>query len=160
VLGPYRREIGEVWTWVDSQRLNEILPSHARREGFRFRGALVPDGRLVGFAYGYLGGPGQWWHDLVSEAMSESNRARWLAPGHFELVELHVRPDSRRQGIGGRLHDALLEGLPSPTAVLSTQTDNEPALALYRRRGWQIVVRELRFQPAGRPYAILGKALH
>lgn len=159
VLGRYRRQIGEVWTWVDPQRLNDILPAHAGREGFRFRAALAEERRLVGFAYGYLGGPGQWWHDLVSGAMSEADRARWLAPGHFELVELHVHPEARRQGIGGRLHDALLQGLPSRTAVLSTQVDNEPALALYRRRGWQIVIPELRFQPAGRPYAILGRSL-
>lgn len=159
VLGPYRRQIAEVWTWADAQRLEEILPAHVRREGFRFRAAFGDRDRLLGFAYGYLGGPGQWWHDLVAAAMDDAERDRWLAPGHFEFVELHVHPDARRQGIGGRLHDALLEGLPSPTAVLSTQTDNQPALALYRARRWQIVVPELLFQPVGRPYAILGRAL-
>jgi ribosomal protein S18 acetylase RimI-like enzyme len=160
VLGSYRREIAEVWTWVDSHRLNEILPTHAGREGFRFRAALADDGRLLGFAYGYLGSSGQWWHDLVAAAMSRADQSRWLARGHFELVELHVHQDARRRGIGGRLHDAILAGLPSPTAVLSTQTDNEPALALYRSRGWQILVPELHFQAGGRPYAILGRDLH
>jgi ribosomal protein S18 acetylase RimI-like enzyme len=153
-----REAVRALWPAASRQRIDEILPRHAERDGFRFRAAFAGE-RLVGFAYGYLGAEGQWWHDIVAEAMDETDLQVWLAPGHFEFVELHVRRDARRQGIGGRLHDALLEGLDSPTAVLSTQTDNEPALSLYRGRGWEIVVPELRFQPGGQPYAILGLEL-
>ena len=150
-----RREIPEVWIGSTEERLREILPRHAGRDGFRFFAAR--DGtRLVGLAYGYLGAPGQWWHDIVSRAMTSEQRRRWIAPGHFEVVELHVHPGYRRRGVGGRLHDTLLGGLESETAVLSTQADNRPALALYEGRGWKIVLPALRFAPAGEEYAILG----
>jgi ribosomal protein S18 acetylase RimI-like enzyme len=148
-------EIAEIWPAASRDRVGEILPRHAERGGFRFL-AAEDGGRMVGFTYGYLGGTGQWWHDLVSEKMTDEQEARWLVPGHFEFVELHVRPEYRRRGLGGALHDELLRGLESRTAVLSTQTDNEPALALYRERGWQVVVPEMRFSPGGVPYSILG----
>jgi ribosomal protein S18 acetylase RimI-like enzyme len=150
-----RRQIPDVWLGSTEARLREILPRHAARDGFRFFAAR--DGRkLVGIAYGYLGASGQWWHDIVSKAMTREQRPRWIAHGHFEVVELHVHPDYRRRGIGGRLHDTLLDGLESRTAVLSTQTHNHQALALYAGRGWRIVVPALRFAPAGEEYAILG----
>jgi ribosomal protein S18 acetylase RimI-like enzyme len=141
-------DIPSVWLGVTEPRLRELLPRHA--------GRARSGGRLAGIAYGYLGARGQWWHDIVSRAMSRRDRNRWLVPGHFELVELHVAPAFRRRGIGGRLHDALVAAVDGPTAVLSTQVDNEPALALYRRRGWQVVVPSLRFGPGGEEYAILG----
>lgn len=150
-----RSEVAEIWPAASRDRVDDILPRHAARDGFRFR-AAEEGGQLVGFSYGYLGGPGQWWHDLVSAEMTDEQERYWLAPGHFEFVELHVRPEYRRQGIGGALHDALLDGLDSRTAVLSTQRDNEPAFALYEGRGWQIVVPEMRFSPGGVPYSILG----
>jgi ribosomal protein S18 acetylase RimI-like enzyme len=153
-----RDELAEVWTEVMPERLDEILPRHATRDGFRFLVA-EEEGMLAGFAYGYLGEPGQWWHDIVAAAMTAEQRQRWVAPGHFEFVELHVRRDLRRRGIGAALHDALLDGLSSRTAVLSTQTDNDPALALYRGKGWQLVLEEMRFSPGGRTYHILGRDL-
>jgi ribosomal protein S18 acetylase RimI-like enzyme len=158
VLGALLPDIPSVWTGVTSQRLREIVPRHASRAGFRFVVART-DRRLVGIAYGYLGARGQWWHDIVSKAMSRRDRARWLAPGHFELVELHVGPAYRRRGIGGTLHDALLDGLEGRTAVLSTQVGNHPARELYARRGWRVVIPRLRFGPGGEPYCILGLEL-
>jgi ribosomal protein S18 acetylase RimI-like enzyme len=148
-------EIAEIWPAASRDRVDEILPRHAAREGFRFRVA-EDEGRMVGFAYGYLGAPNQWWHDLVAAEMTDEQEQRWLAPGHFEFVELHVRPESRRRGLGGALHDELLQALESRAAVLSTQADNEPALALYRERGWQVVISEMRFSAGGVPYRILG----
>lgn len=148
-------EVAEIWPAASRDRVDDILPRHAEREGFRFR-AAEDEGRMIGFTYGYLGGPNQWWHDLVAAEMTEQQQARWLAPGHFEFVELHVRPEYRRRGLGGELHDELLRGLESKTAVLSTQADNEPALALYRGRRWQVVLPEMRFSPGGVPYCILG----
>jgi len=69
-----------------------------------------------------------------------------------------VRPDLRRQGIGGALHDAIFELVEAPTAVLSTQTDNEPAIALYERRGWEVIVPHLDFG-SGRAFLIMGREL-
>ena len=125
VLG-LRREIVEIWPEASRDRLAEILPRHTTRDGFRFVGAFEHT-LLVGFVYGYRGASGQWWHDRVSSALGPDGSTRWLAPGHFEFTELHVRPEHRRRGIGGTLHDALLAGVDAPTAILSTQTDNAAA---------------------------------
>jgi ribosomal protein S18 acetylase RimI-like enzyme len=155
-----RAEIAAVWTWVSDDRVGEILPRHAERDAFMFVAAVDAGGHIVGFAYGYCGGPGQWWHDAVRAAMSPAQRKRWLRPGHVELAELHVAPAWRRRGLGNRLHDELLATYPdAPTSLLSTQTGNAPALALYEGRGWRVVVPELRFAAPGEPYAILGLEL-
>ena len=61
----------------------------------------------------------------------------------FEFVELAVRPDSQRRGIGGGLHDALLAGLPHHRALLSTWREERPARRLYLKRGWQVLQEEL-----------------
>ena len=153
-----RAELAEAWTGVTSDRLGEILERHARREGFTFLAARE-EGVLAGFTYGYRGSRGDWWHDLVWAAMDDEERVRWLTPGHFEYVELHVRPDRQGRGLGGRLHDALLARQEqSRTAVLSTQVDNERALRLYRGRGWRVVVPRLDFG-SGRLFSILGRDL-
>ena len=153
-----RAEIAEIWPEASRDRLHDILPRHAARDGFRFRGAFDESGRLIGFVYGYRGAPGQWWHDRVAAALGFEGTARWLAAGHFEFTELHVRPEARRRGIGGALHDAVLEGLDAPTSVLSTQTDNEPAIRLYANRGWEVIVPSIDFG-SGRPFLIMGKEL-
>jgi ribosomal protein S18 acetylase RimI-like enzyme len=163
VLGPQRQEVEELWRLVfpatTDERLAEILPRHAGRTGFRFLAAHDAEGRLAGFTYGYHGGPGEWWHDHVARALGPDGTARWLEPGHFELVELGVRPDLRRRGLGLRLHDELLARLDAPTAVLSTEQDNQPALALYRSCGWQVIVDELDFGSGYPPFVVMGKAL-
>jgi ribosomal protein S18 acetylase RimI-like enzyme len=152
-----RRELAEIWPDAARARVDEILPRHVVRDGFRSLGAFA-ERRLVGFVYGYRGGAGQWWHDHVAIVLGPDGEQRWLAPGHFEFTELHVRSDFRRRGVGGSLHDALLEGIDAPTAVLSTQTDNAPAIALYAGRAWQVIVPYLDFG-SGRPFLIMGRDL-
>jgi ribosomal protein S18 acetylase RimI-like enzyme len=152
-------ELLAVWPDAAGGRLEVIVPRHLERAGFRFVAEHDASGRLAGIAYGYRGAPGQWWHDLVSDAMDEPARTGWLRPGHFEFVELSVRGDLRRGGIGGRLHDALLSGLDAPTAVLSTEVDNEPAIGLYLGKGWEVVVPEIDFGPGFPPFLVMGRSL-
>jgi ribosomal protein S18 acetylase RimI-like enzyme len=154
-----RDELVAVWPDAEGPRLDEIVPRHLERDDFRFVAAEDEDGRLAGIAYGYLGAAGQWWHDLVAQAMTAEQRETWLGPGHFEFVELAVRSDLRRRGLGGRLHDALLEGVDAPTAVLSTETDNFAALTLYYGRGWQLVVKEIDFGTSPSIFCVLGLRL-
>ena len=152
-------ELLAVWPDAAGERLDAVVPRHLERAGFRFVAAHDERGRLAGFAYGYTGASGQWWHDLVAGAMDDAARSRWLAPGHFELVELAVRPDLRRHGIGARLHDRVLAGLAAPTAVLSTEVENEPAIGLYSARAWEVVVPEIDFGADYPPFLVMGKDL-
>jgi ribosomal protein S18 acetylase RimI-like enzyme len=153
-----RSVLTEIWPEASRDRIADILPRHVARKGFRFLGAFGEQGQLVGFVYGYRGATGQWWHDRVAKALGKSGSRRWLAKGHFEFTELHVREEYRRRGIGGALHDAIFEDLDAPTAVLSTQTDNVAAISLYERRGWEVIVPYLDFG-SGRPFLIMGRDL-
>ena len=121
--------------------VEEQLPRHIERDGFRMVEATA-DGRLAGFAYGYTGEHGQWWTDRVAALAPSEVVDEWLG-GHFEFVELAVDPVVQRQGVGARLHDELLSGLPHERALLSTYRDDRPAPRLYRRLGWQVLVPDL-----------------
>jgi ribosomal protein S18 acetylase RimI-like enzyme len=134
---------------------------HTERSGFRAVGAFAEsaDGeQLVGFGYGYLIAPGQWWHDQVRAALDRRTAKRWL-PGAFEVCELHVHPEHQSRGLGRRLLHALLEGLPHPTALLSTPDADTKAFRLYHADGFVDLARGYHFPGDSRPFAILGARL-
>jgi GNAT superfamily N-acetyltransferase len=124
----------------------EQLPAHARRAGFRLVAASEapddPTAEVLGFAYGYTGERGQWWSDRVSRLAPADVVDTWLG-GHFEVVEVAVLPAAQGRGLGGRLHDALLDGLPHERAMLTTYRVDRPAPRLYRRKGWRVLVPDL-----------------
>jgi ribosomal protein S18 acetylase RimI-like enzyme len=134
---------------------------HTERAGFRAVGAFAETGsgeRLVGFGYGYLVAPGQWWHDQVRAALDRRTAKAWL-PGAFEVCELHVHPDSQSRGLGRQLLHALLAGLPYPAALLSTPDADTKAFRLYRDEGFVDLARDYYFPGDARPFAILGVPL-
>jgi ribosomal protein S18 acetylase RimI-like enzyme len=131
-----------------------VLADHLVREGFRAV-AAVDGPRLVGVAYGYVGGPGQWWHDQVRSALSPDAAREWLE-GAFEVCELHVRPPQQGRGLGRDLLDTLLAGAPSATAVLTTPDRETRARGFYRSAGWVDLARRLRFPGDPREFAVLG----
>jgi ribosomal protein S18 acetylase RimI-like enzyme len=120
---------------------DEQLPKHATRDGFRCAIARSSD-QVIGFGYGYTGQRGQWWSDWVAERAPAEVVQRWLG-GHFEFVELAVDPAEHGHGVGTALHDALLAGLSHEVALLTTYGDDRAAVRLYRRKGWQLLVRRL-----------------
>lgn len=131
---------------------------HSERSGFRAIGTHDPTGAVIGFAYGYRGAPGQWWHDEVRGGLSDEQADRWLADS-FELCELHVRPDHQGHGLGHRLLAGLLEDCPQQTVVLSTPEGPSRAWRLYRRVGFTDVLRRHRFAGDNRDFAVLGRSL-
>jgi GNAT superfamily N-acetyltransferase len=135
-----------------------IVSSHLQQPGVRAVAAEDDAGRLVGVAYGYLGAPGQWWHDQVREALTDAQAARWLQDS-FEVCELHVRPALHGAGLGRALMAHLLDGVPARTAVLTTPDSETRARAFYRAGGWVDLVRSLRFPGDPRAFAVLGLAL-
>ncbi len=148
-LPPYRE--GE----TDVVRFRESLMRHNRRDGFSCVIAKDDEHGVVGFGYGYTSKPGQWWRDVVEEGLGKEKGKNWLSDA-FELVELAVLPAKQGQGIGGRIHDELLRGLPNRTAVLSTFQAESPALKLYRKRGWITLLWDFVFPGAPRPILIMG----
>ncbi len=131
-----------------------VARGHVGRTGFRAAAAF--DGEsLVGFTYGQLGEPGHWWREQVARALTPEGRRRWLEDA-FELVELHVRPSHQGRGLGGRLHDLLLEGLSARSALLSTPAREGRAMLLYRSRGWEQLAEGHLFDGVSERYRILG----
>ncbi len=134
---------------------------HTERPGFRAVGAFAetPGGeQLVGFGYGYVVAPGQWWHDQVRAALDRRTAKKWL-PEAFEVCELHVHPDHQSRGLGRRLLHALVADIPQPTALLSTPDSDTKAFRLYHADGFVDLARGYHFPGDSRPFAILGARL-
>ena len=114
---------------------------HVRRPGWRAVGWLDPAGPLLGIAYGYTGGPGQWWYEEVRRGLRGALRA--MTDDYFELTELHVRPDAQGGGLGEGLLRALLAGTDRRHVLLSTPEHGPRppgrAWQLYRRLGFRVV---------------------
>ena len=149
---PYRKSENEV------RQFRGVLERHAARQGFRCRLAQPERRPLAGFAYGYTARQGLWWYDIVVAQMDEEMKREWL-DDPFEFVELAVRPEMQGRGLGGRLHDALLAGLPHSSALLSTLDAETAAWHLYRGRGWRVLLDDFRFPNVPRPYVIMGLRL-
>lgn len=150
---PYFRQAGEVAEFARS------LPLHTQRPDFRSVVALdVDTGKVIGFAYGYRPLPGQWWHDNVARGLGNAMAADWL-PDAFQVAEIAVMPAHQGKGTGGSLHDQLLAGVSRTRAVLSTMDAETVAHNLYRRRGWQVLLKGFQFPGVSRLYQIMGLAL-
>jgi ribosomal protein S18 acetylase RimI-like enzyme len=131
---------------------------HVENPGFACRAAVLPDGTLVGFGYGYTTAPGQWWHDLVRKALTPELGDEWLADA-FELSELHVLPAFQGYGIGRELLTRLAHSLPHGAMLLSTPDADTRAFRLYRDLGFVDLRRHYLFPGDARPFAVLGARL-
>ena len=137
---------------------SEVFAGHLDRPGFRALVLPHPDGRLLGYAYGYTSAPGQWWHDQVAAHLDDAGRHRWLGDC-FEVAYLGLLGEARGRGLGGRLLDQLLAGLPHRTSALTVATANEHGQRLYRSRGYRVIVEDFRFADHPEPYQVLGREL-
>jgi GNAT superfamily N-acetyltransferase len=137
------------------------MGSHVNRRDFRAVASFDDQGTLLGFGYGYLSEPGQWWHDQVRGAIRREQRMAWLADC-FEVVELHVHPDAQGHGLGATQLRMLLGMANHKTTLLSTPEADETtsrAWRMYRRFGYVDVVRYVLVPGDGRPFAVLGRTL-
>lgn len=113
----------------------DMFARQAARDGFRLVTASDA-GEISGFAWGYIGEPGQYWADFAAAALPADTADDWIG-GHFEVVELGVLPDARRRGLGRALHDALLDGIRRRCLLSTTSDDQDAAVRLYAARGWR-----------------------
>ena len=119
-------------------------------------------GELVGFAYGFHGGDGQWWHDLVSHTTASILGTRaaddWFGDS-LEIAEVHVLPSHQGRGTGLAMMLRLTAGRPERAAVLSTMDANTRARRLYRGLGFTDLLTGFTFPGTELPYAIMGAPL-
>ena len=128
--------------------------------------AVLSNAPLLGVAYGYPGAPGQWWQQQVVLGLQRGGSppaeiAR-LMNSYFELTELHIHPRAQGRGLGEALARRLLAAREEQNVLLSTpETNGEPnrAWRLYRRLGFNDVIRGYHFAGDPRAFAILGRAL-
>jgi ribosomal protein S18 acetylase RimI-like enzyme len=117
---------------------------------------------LVGFAYGFHGSGGQWWHDVVRRAAASALGARtaddWLGDS-LEIAEVHVLPGHQGRGTGLAMILRLTAGRPERSAVLSTMDANTRARRLYRGLGFTDLLTGFEFPGTDLPYAIMGAPL-
>jgi len=128
---PYEEGPAEIQEFVDRWNYQ------ARQPGFRL--VLAHDnmsGALIGFCFGYpLRATTRWWKGMLDSV----DPAVTVEDGHrsFAIIELAVRADRRREGIGRMLHDTLLDGCDRPRAVLLARPEATPALAAYASWGYR-----------------------
>jgi GNAT superfamily N-acetyltransferase len=115
----------------------EELADEVEEAGFRCCAALAGND-IIGFAYGcpaYTDEPGDSWTRELVAAVGDDVAERWIR-AQFAFIWTAVRPERQGYGLGGRLHDALLETATQPRAWLVTYPFDCPAVRLYRSRGW------------------------
>lgn len=124
---------------------------HRARSGFRLVLAREHD-RVAGLTWGYVGAQGQYWSDEVVRRLPPAAADAWVG-GHFEVVELLVRPEDRRRGIATALLDSLLSGTEADRAMLTVRDEAAAARRLYHSTGWRALGR---WEPG---LTIMGKSL-
>lgn len=144
-----------------------IMESHVINPAFRAFVVAAPSSgdhrvKIVAFSYGFRGGRGQWWHDMVRSALLISYgptvAGEWLDDS-FEVAELHVHPEYQRRGLGTSLLYRLTAGRPERTAVLSTMDSESPARRLYRSLGFTDLLTGYGFSGGSEAYAVMGAVL-
>jgi ribosomal protein S18 acetylase RimI-like enzyme len=136
-----------------------VQPGEQGRRGDGGEPAAGDRRALIGFAYGFHGLAGQWWHDVVTNNLTAHRGSEaaghWLGDS-FEFAEVHVHPDHQARGTGRAMMHALAAGRPERTAVLSTPHGPTRARRLYSSLGFVDLLPAFSFPGAGPAYAIMG----
>lgn len=157
---PGRRAIMEQHTGYPSFRAIVVTSPDNSRAGISRRHHPGPD--VVGFAYGFHGSHGQWWHDLVRSALTVTRgtpEAEAWTGNSLEIAEVHVLPEHQGCGIGHAMMLRLAAGRPERTSLLSTPDADTRARRLYHRLGFADLLTGFSFAGAGPPYAVMGAPL-
>lgn len=145
-------------SWITSWRRG------ATSAGFLASVAYDEDG-LLGIAHGHSGTPMHWWHLQVQKGLINAGtyeQRRRILTSYFELSEIHVHPSYQGHGLGSKLMTHLLGSTHHPYAMLSTpevEAEANGAFGLYRKYGFEDILRGFTFSGDDRPFAILAAPL-
>lgn len=119
--------------------------------------------RIAGFIFGIKGKPTHWWNQQIRYSLQAAGVPAFvtnqLMSNYMELSELHVDPEFQGHNIGKQLLEAFEKRINEPKILLSTPEvpdEDNRAFRLYRRMGFQDVIRYMKFPSDDRPFAILG----
>jgi ribosomal-protein-alanine N-acetyltransferase len=87
------------------------------------------------------------------DSMIEAYGVMSVAAGEAHILNLCVRPESQRQGLGTRMLNQLIEVARrhgADTLLLEVRPSNRPALSLYRKAGFHEVGERKHYYPADR----------
>ena len=161
LTGIYAAAMGAAPAELPARRA--IMERHTGNPGFRAVAATTggPD-KVVAFAYGFRGAPGQWWHDVVRAGLSAragpAAATAWL-DDVMEIAEVHVHPDYQARGIGREKLLSLTSGRDERVALLSTRDAPTRARRLYRRLGFAELLTQFEFPGGGPLYLVMGALL-
>lgn len=148
----------KVFEKTNFNEMIERINRHIDYIDFKGIVAINEEKEVVGFTYGYRSLEGQYYNQLMREALHLEQVNQWLQDC-FEFVELAVDPQYRNEGLGTTLHNELLEGISNRTSVLTTQINNQKARSLYERLDWEDVLEPFHPSKNDVPYIIMGKNL-
>lgn len=125
------------WTDDESQHHRQSLIRLIANPTFAMVTAEAA-GELVGYAYGLgLKPDTQWWSGMA-EPMPHGLTAEWNGRT-FAIIDLAVREDYRKRGIGRALLDVLLASRQEQRAALTMQPVATDTKEFYEHLGWQRV---------------------
>jgi ribosomal protein S18 acetylase RimI-like enzyme len=110
--------------------LRRQVLGHLKHEGFTLV-AAYGSGSMVGFGYAFPCTPEYWYGDLLPQIPEHVRAGRLMG-----LCELAVTPARQSQGIGSRLHEALLKAIDPEWSSLLVRPDNTGGRGLYDRLGY------------------------
>lgn len=111
--------------------LHRQITGHLKHSGFALAVAYC-GGNAVGFGYAFPCDAAYWFGDLVDQVPEGARQERLMG-----LCELAVRPPWQSQGIGTRLHAALLKAVNPRWSSLLALPSNQRGQDLYARLGYE-----------------------